>query len=141
MSTHTWLVVANTNVCHIYVEDHHQLTLCKTLEHPENKLRDIDITADKPGHYQTSHAAHGAYSQSTDPKDALIDAFAREIAHAVEQGRTHNQYEKVIFVIPPHMYGCVHKHLNKHVEACARHIGKDALHLDTQALLALIHEH
>lgn len=112
-----WVVTANTNHCKIY---HYQrkegvLTLVKEIAHPENKLRDIDITSDKPGHYKTNHTARGAYTQETDPKEALIDNFAKEIAKTLEVGRNEQAYEQLFFMIPAQMNGLIQKHLDKHV--------------------------
>ena len=64
-----------SNTCRIYQYSKKptQLTLLKELKHPENKLKDIDLTSDKPGHYKSSSATHGAYSQPSDPKEIKIE--------------------------------------------------------------------
>lgn len=138
----TWVVNTNTNLCHIYHYDRGaaQLKLVKTIEHPENKLRDIELTSDKPGHYKDSGASHGTFSQPTDPKEIKIDQFSREIAKELEAGRTHHLYRDIILIAPPQMNGSIQHHLNKHVKEFITHIiEKDVLFLKEQELLNLIH--
>lgn len=137
----TWVLVSNTNCCRLYKYDKNpgHLTLLKELNHPENKLRDIDLVADRPGHYSSSGDARGAFTQPNDPKEIKIDDFSREIAKELDHCR--NSYSKLIIIAPPRMDGLIHKHLNKHVDNLVSHdIKKDLMHLKEKELLAYLHE-
>lgn len=133
-----WVINMNTNKCDIY--DYQKkpvkLTLVKEISHPENKLRDIELTSSKPGHYKSRTSTHGAYSQDTDPKDIKIDSFTREIAKELDHGRTTNSYDKIIIIAPPHVSGMISQHLDKKVKSLIyKNIHKDLQHLKDHELL------
>ena len=102
-----WVVILNSNDCRIYSyykdSESVKLKLTKEISHPENKLRDIDLTSDKPGRYQAGDSAHGAFSQPSDPKEIKIDHLSNEIAKELEHGRTTNAYGKLIVIALPHL--------------------------------------
>src|SRR5207253_1908212 len=103
-----WVVNANSSICRIYdfIKKPLQLILLKELVHPENRLKASEIlTSDKPGHFQTAHAAHGSFGAHTDPKDVEIDKFAREIARELDHGRATGVYKKLILITPAHLDG------------------------------------
>src|SRR5579872_4849254 len=134
----TWAIVFDSNMCRIfkYSKKHRQLETVKELNHPENKLRDIELTSDKPGHYKSSHSTNGSYSQPSDPKEIKIDSFAREIANELDHHRNINAYHKLIIIAAPHMNGLLLKHINKHVEKLiSKNIEKDLMHQSNQELL------
>lgn len=137
-----WVVTSDQTICRIYqYKKPGQLTLLKEINHPENRLRDIDLTSDKPGHYKTKNYTRGAYTQDTDPKEILIEDFAREIAKELDQGRTNNAYKKLILISPARTSGLLNQHLNKHVkEMIINNIHKDLLHLTDHELLSFLQE-
>lgn len=140
----TWVLITNSNDCRIYqyIKKPHQLILIKEIKHPENKLRDTDLTSDKPGHYSTSSSARGAFSQPTDPKEIKIEDFSRSIAKELDSDRNTNAYEKLIVIAPPHMNGLLFQHINKHVQDLIVHnIKKDLLQLNENELLEFLHTH
>lgn len=139
-----WVVATDSNTCRIYDynKKHSRLTLVKEIQHPENKLKDIDLTSGKPGRYKSSGSAHGAYSQPTDPKEIKIENFSREIAGELDQGRTTHAYQNLILIAPPHINGLVCNHINKHVKNLVSHnIEKDLLHLADHELLDYLKIH
>jgi len=134
----TWIVSTNSNTCCIYdySKNPTNLTLIKQILHPENKLHDIELTSDKPGRY-----AFGAYEQPSDPKEIKIDSFAREIAKELDLARTNQNYDALIVIASPHMYGLLSGHLNEHVKKLiTHHIQKDVLHLSEHKLLDFLKE-
>ncbi|KTC89532.1 host attachment protein [Fluoribacter dumoffii] len=133
----TWIIAADTTTCRIYqaTTKPYELTLLKELQHPESKLKDIELTSDRSGRYQTGTSAQGMYSQESDPKEIEIDAFARQIAEELNHSRNKNEYEKLIVVAPPHMNGLLFHHLNKHVNQLVVHnLKNDVIHLKEHEL-------
>lgn len=136
-----WVVVADSNACRIYHFYKHpaKLELFKELYHPENKLRDIDLTSDKPGRYRGGMSGHGAFSQQSDPKAIKIENFSREIGKALDVGRKSNAYDFLIVILPSHVRGLLSRHTNKHVKDLVAHtIEKDVMHLKERELLSFI---
>lgn len=139
-----WVVTTDSNTCRIYEYKRKpaQLTLLHELQHPENKLKDIELTSDRPGHYKSSRDAHGAYSQQTDPKEIKIDNFSREISKALDQGRNSHAYQNLIIIASPHMKGLLFQHINKHVKDLVSHsIDKELTHLPQHDLLEFLRVH
>lgn len=132
------VINTNTNDCKIYHYDKHpaQLTLVKEISHPDNKLKNADLTSDKEGHYKAGTAGRGAYSPRTEAKEVEIINFSKEIAQDLNQRRNENELERLILIAPPHMYGLISQHLNKHVMSLvSNHIQKDLIHLKEHELL------
>ncbi len=147
MSSHkgpTWVLVTNSNTCRFYdyCKKSHQLKLLKEIKHPENLLRDSELTSDKPGRYRANDEGYGAFSQQSDPKEVKVDDFAREIAKALDQDRNTNAFAELIVIAPPHMKGLLFLHLNKHVkEMVAYTIEKDILYLKNKELEEFLRIH
>ena len=100
----TWLVIFDTTCCRMYHYNGNQLVLTKSIYHPDNKERDIEITSDKPGRYR-SREQHGTYTQESDPKAIKIDSFAREIAKTLLEEKNTLAFEHLIVAGLPHMMG------------------------------------
>lgn len=137
----TWMVIFDSTRCRVYDYNKSQLMLIKEIEHSENKLRDIDITSDKPGRYETGTHAHGTFSQESDPREIQIEHFSREISNILEHGRNHHAYEKLIVIASPHMHGLLLNHINKHVkDLIAHNIEKNLMQLSEGDLLDYVNK-
>jgi len=137
------VVNANTNDCRIYHYDMHptQLILVKEINHPESKLKNGDLISDKEGHYKVGQSSRGAYSPHTEAKEVEVINFSRKIALELNQRRNANEYEKLILITPPHMYGLLSQHLNKHVASLmTNHIQKDLIYMKDHELLSYLQE-
>jgi protein required for attachment to host cells len=135
------VIVANANVCKIYHYSKHplSLTLLKEINHPENRLKNRELTSDKPGHYKGGESARGAYAPHMEAKEVEIDNFSRQIAKELNQGRNENEFGQFIIIAPPHMSGLLFKHINKHVkDLITNNIKKDLLHLSDRELLGFL---
>ncbi len=134
-----WIINANSNICRIYnfQKSKSLLTLLKEINHPESRLKAEELlTSDRPGHYQTSYGAHGAYSPHMEAKEVEIDHFAREIASEINEGRNKQLYDKLIVIAAPKMSGLLFKHIDKHAkEMVINDIQKDLIHLTETELL------
>jgi protein required for attachment to host cells len=130
MPNQTWIVISNTNTCKIYQYNKvpYNLSLIKEIHHDENRLKDIDITTDKSGHYQNSSSGQGSFVPQSDPKEVQIDTFSKEIADELDKARNVNAYGHLIIIAAPRMYGFLNQHLNKHVKALVKQdIQKDII--------------
>ena len=140
----TWVLTLNSNDCRIYKlsEKPYQLILLKEIQHPESKLRDIELTSDKPGRYEAADLAHGAFTQPSDPKEIQIEDFSRQVAKELNKDRNIEAYNKLIIIAPPRMNGLLFQHLNKHVKDLVIHnIKNDILNLTEPELAEFLHQH
>lgn len=138
-----WVVNCNTSICRIYAYNKsNQITLLKEINHPENKLKNIDLVSDRPGHYQAGTMARGAYSPDTDPKQVKIIDFLKEVAKELDHGRNTNAYDNLIIIAAPQTSGLLTQQLNKHVNnLISNHIHKDMIHLNERELLQFVKTH
>lgn len=138
-----WVISTDSNHCRIYRYDYAAQTLekVKEINHPELRLKNSEfLTSDKPGHYQGSDSAGGAYSPHTDPKEVKIIEFVREIDQFLNQSRNKNLYGQLMIIAPPHMDGLLLKHLDKQVVKLVTHtIRKDLVHTEKENIAALVH--
>ncbi|MGQ3888077.1 host attachment protein [Legionella sp. CNM-1927-20] len=113
-----WIILANTNQCRIYYYDKKSdIRLYKEISHPENKLKNQDLDADKPGRYFIDGGSgRGAFEEKNSSIEYNIDRFAHEIAQELEQADNHNQYEAVKLVMPAQLYGLVHQYLSNKIQ-------------------------
>lgn len=141
----TWIVTADSASCRIYSYDknHSKLQLLKELQHPESRLKAGDsLTTDRPGHYQKSKSARGAYSPHMDAKEVELNDFTREIADELDAGRNNHSYEKLILISSPHMHGLLLQHLNNHVKnLVVNNIQKDLQHYSEHELIDFLKTH
>lgn len=133
-----WIVITNSNACRIfeYQKKEKKISLIKELFHGASKLKGIDLVSDGPGHYKTDGSARGTFSPRETPKENEIEQFSQEIAQVLDHGRTTNQFKDLILVIPPHMNGLIHQHLDHPLKNCIiDNIVKDYTHLKEHEIL------
>ena len=138
----TWIVTANTNQCDIYHYQPSLLTHLHCITHPENKLKSHELGTDRPGHYQTSSTARGAYSPHSELHEIKIADFARELAQLLNAAQLKQQYAQLIFIMPAQIEGKILPHLDKQVtEKIQQTIQKNIMHLSEHELLAFLNNH
>lgn len=136
-----WVVNSNSNVCRIYEYNkaHAKLDLLKEIQHPENRLHNIDLASDRAGRYKSNGGAHGAYQPPVDPKEVKVDNFMRDIARELNTERNKKSFEKLILIVPAHMNGLLMQHMDKHVkDLIISNIQKDLLHMKDHELLTVL---
>lgn len=133
-----WILVTNGNRCCIYQfkKSSKELVFLKELSHPESRLQGIDLKTDRPGHYQTSGSARGAYSPHEEPKEHEVQVFLKSISEELNKDKSTNQYDQLILIAPPHVNGSLQKSLSKNVkQSITINLKKDYTHLTTKELL------
>lgn len=140
-----WIVAANTNNCRIYHYQKHlkKLTLIKELDQPENRLKNRDMTTERPGHYNKSRdGVRGSYEPTTDAKENAIDHFAKVIAKTLNSAKQDRIYEKLILISDAHMIGLLKQCLDKNVHSIlTQTIIKDLQAFSEKELLDYLTEH
>jgi len=103
---------------------------------PEARLHDGDLTTDRPGRQADSmNSGRSAMEESTTPKEAEEQKFAKQLAHKLEQARNSGELEKLFIAAPPHFLGELRKHLKPDLKSLvAQEISKDLSQLDAGSL-------
>jgi protein required for attachment to host cells len=109
----TWILVANASSARLFDKgaSSKSLNLIGEFSHPESRQKGSELASDRPGHYQSKGTAHGAFTESSNPKELEADRFAQELVNKLEQGRVNNEWQDVIVIAPPHFHGLINKHL------------------------------
>ena len=119
--TVTWVVVAHRAGARIFEHRGPGLGLVpiRVLSHPEGRLRDREITSDRPGSLRGGGGPgpKGLASDGAPEHEATV--FAKEIAGALESGRMEARYEQLVIVAPPRFLGRVRAALSS---ACAQRV-------------------
>jgi protein required for attachment to host cells len=104
----TYVLVADSTHARLFTADSPSSPLneLETLNNPEGRLHDRDITSDVPGKINGGSRAGGhAYTDETDPKDNLSVNFAKRIAKHLEEGRNSRHFEQLLVVSAPSFLG------------------------------------
>ncbi|OIP16590.1 MAG: hypothetical protein AUK53_03115 [Betaproteobacteria bacterium CG2_30_59_46] len=117
--TTTWILVANASEAKLYANTgiNKGLEKVAAFDHPNSRKKNSDLMTDRPGHMQSSGNGHSSRQPASDPKQHEHEIFAREIAHHIEQGRTGNQYQRLIVAAEPHFRGLLNNTFSAQVHS------------------------
>ncbi len=127
-----WILVVDASRAFFYVFSKKDLDfpLIKHIDHPQSRLKDTALIADKPGHYQK-----GTYEPHTHAHALEIERFIKQLCQELEQGRVSYAYTAVAIVAEPRVYGLIYQLASQQVQKMIRlHLAKDYAHLSEQNL-------
>jgi protein required for attachment to host cells len=89
----------------------------EVLVHPENRLRESELTSDRNGSTFTSHGyGRRSYSKHTDTKEQGTKEFVNEINDYLIRLEAKNEFKQLIIIAAPKMLGVLKKQLNSSVK-------------------------
>lgn len=136
-----WILVANASEAHLYSSKNlrnKDLNLVKEIFHPESREKGIDLTSDRPGHYQTNHKTRSAYEKSHPKKDEA-EAFARQLAELLKNSHNEHNFEQLVLIASPKFYGLLNKNIDFTLDNFT-HIAKDYTKLTVKDLGEQLHK-
>jgi len=139
MTDITWIVVANSSRARLFERRGagEGLALVREFEHPQSRAKGGDLVSDRPGHTATDQGRRTALDPDTEPKRVAQEQFARELGHALEQGRVQNRYGAVLLVASAPFLGILRAQLPERVATQLREtIDKDYTALAERELAA-----
>ena len=113
----TWVLVAESSRARIFESEQaagpiHELA---SLEHPEARMHERDLTSDLPGRALDSKGGGGGrhgYEQHIGPKEEHAIRFAKELADRLEDARVRDRFDRVILAAAPKFLGLIRDHLS-----------------------------
>lgn len=82
------------------------LELIEEIPHPEGRLKNQDIDADKPGRAFDSHGqGRHALERERMPTEQLAAQFAKQLAGMLDEGRVRMRYDQLVLVAEPRFLG------------------------------------
>jgi protein required for attachment to host cells len=89
----------------------------KEFDHPSSRAKRSDLLTDAAGRVRQSfgHGSRPAMAPDTDPKEVEALDFAHELAEHLESGLSHNRFDRVTLVAPPHFLGLLRQTVSEQV--------------------------
>ena len=115
----TWILIAHRGGARLFENagPGKGLQLVEDIPHPEGRLKNGEINADKPGRaFDSFNRRHGV-SQEHDATDQVSLMFAKQLCTRLEKSRTGNQFEKLVLVAEPRLLGELRNAMDKHTAA------------------------
>jgi protein required for attachment to host cells len=108
MPSHAWILVADSARARIFSVESATAPLkpVEQLVHPESRLHDRDINADRPGRsFDSFGAGRHATGSEVSPKEQESMRFAKTVADRLNQGRVENRFRRLTIVADPRFLG------------------------------------
>jgi len=132
MKRESWVVVANQAIARFFkIEKGVRLVEEECLTHPEGRLHEGDLIADKPG---TTHEGY-PMGQPHSPKKIEATAFAKTIGQKIETLRTQNSLDRLYIAAAPSFLGLIRQHMSpQSSQLLHSEIDKDITNLKPEAI-------
>ncbi|WGL16135.1 host attachment protein [Microbulbifer bruguierae] len=103
-----WVLVANHTHARLFEAEKRAGTLHEidALVYPEGRMKGRELLSDAPGRaFDSNGLGRHAMAEPTDLRKQGEQKFARDIAHALEQGRQQGRFDRLYIVAEPSMAG------------------------------------
>jgi len=129
MINNTWILVAHRGGARIFENKGpgKGLNLLHDIPHPEGRLKNKDIGADKPGRSIDSHGpGRHSLSSEQEPTAHITEQFAKQLSTMLDDGRHQQLYGKLVLVAEPRFLGSLRAALSTPTAALVMAtVGKD----------------
>lgn len=135
----SWLIVANSSLARIFkFEKRNELVELKVFEHPESRLRNIDLQSDRPGRdFESMGTVRHAMEPKTLPKQHEFALFAKSLADYLENARNQNEFETLYIAASPSLLGLLRNSLHPNTAKLVKgEVDKDITHLKTAEIFS-----
>jgi protein required for attachment to host cells len=143
MTDGTWIVLANAAGARLYEtrKGERDWRLVAELSHPESRLREQDLVSDRSGQVKQSRGYRGNVPGPSHKK-LEFEAFARQLADALDEAAEQRRYAQLVLVAPPSFIGLLRPHLSERVEnRITATVEKDYAHFDGRSAREQLHDH
>jgi protein required for attachment to host cells len=106
--TTTWILVAHRAGARLFENTGpgKGLKLLEQIDHPEGRLKNVEINSDKPGRvFDSFGGARHSMSKEHEPKEQVALRFAKLLGDLLEKGRALNRYSKLVLIAEPKLLG------------------------------------
>ena len=108
--TTTWILVAHRGGARLLANSGpgKGLQLVETIPHPDGRLKDGDINADRPGRaFDIVGAGRHSMSKEQSQTERIAEQFARMLVERLQQGRNENRYSALVLAAEPRFLGAL----------------------------------
>lgn len=133
-----WVLSADAGRARIFSADSPKASLrpLQQLISPKARLREQDLTSDRPGRsFDSFGAGRHATEPSTPASEQEAIRFAADIARQLKQGRDHGAFDRLILVAEPHFLGLIRKAIDPHTaKMITLEVAKDVSKASTEKI-------
>ncbi|MDO8893868.1 host attachment protein [Nitrosomonas sp.] len=118
--TKIWILSANSGNATLFTADSPTaaLTELETFDNPDARVKQIELTSDRPGRSFDSHDdGRHAMEVKVDPKEQEQIRFAKLLVDRLEQGRVANEFGRLVVVAAPAFLGRLRENFNTSLNA------------------------
>jgi protein required for attachment to host cells len=108
MMNNTWILVAHRGGARLFENKGpgKGLSLLHDFPHPEGRLKNKDIGADRPGRsFDSRGQARHALSNEQEPTAHVAEQFAKQLSTMLDDGRSHQRYARLVLVAEARFLG------------------------------------
>ena len=108
MMNNTWILVAHRGGARLFENrgPGKGLSLLHDIPHPEGRLKNKDIGADKPGRsFDSRGQGRHALGKEQEPTEHVAEQFAKHLSAMLDDGRSRQRYTKLVLVAEPRFLG------------------------------------
>lgn len=116
----TWILVAHRGGARLFenLGPDTGLKLVEDIPHPEGRLQNQEINADKPGRsFDSLGRGRHSMGKEIEPTEHVSQQFAKMLSEKLDLGRTQNRFSKLMLVAEPHFLGQLRDALPPHTAA------------------------
>jgi protein required for attachment to host cells len=139
-----WVLAANGSRATIYSAESPTASLVEvnSLVHPAVRVKELELTTDRPGRaFDSFGAGRHAMSSEVGPKQTEEIRFAHEVVDKLEQGRVGHAFDKLVVVAGPTFLGHLRDSMSAPLaSAVSLEIDKDYTALRPEELRARLPE-
>ena len=136
----TWVVVADSSGARILMAEKPAAGLSEvdSLEHPEGRLHEQELTSDLPGRaFDSGGEGRHAMGSPVEPKKQEVIKFAKRVAEHLESGRAAGRFSRLYVNAPPAFLGQLRNHFSSSLERTIQGtIDKNLVSMDETAIRA-----
>ena len=114
MKKETWVVVANSTQARIFRLQNLELVEMDAMIHPESRMHEKDLIADKPGATYAG-VASGRYGmeQQQSPKKNEAIIFAKQLIDHLDNARSTGQIDRLFLAATPSFLGLLRQEMSQ----------------------------
>ena len=106
--TKTWILVAHKSGARIIESPVYggALNVVREIDHPEGRLQNSEIDADRGGRvFESAAPAQRGMTREQSATERVAANFARDVASELERGRLDHRFDQLVLVAPPRFLG------------------------------------
>lgn len=133
MEYNAWVVVADSARARIFGTNARrgELTELEAMYHPESRMRDRDLKADRPGRLYSMQGEFRTTAEQTPARRLEADRFAQNIAEYLDKNYYERKFERLVLVAAPGFLGMLRSRLSDRLrKAMANELDKDLSNLE-----------